>query len=100
MMTIYEVLQTLGLDVSYGKHTKKVTPPYLMITGAGQDHFDADTTYYVTKDRYTIEYYYTKKDPELEKEIERLLLEHGRRYEKSEDVYIEDQDVFLIYYDI
>lgn len=99
-MTIFELLQTLELPVVYGRHTKRIEPPYLMVMGAGQDHFDADTTYYVTQDRYTIEYYYTEKDPDLEGRIEALLLSNGYRYEKSEDLYLDDQEVFMIYYDI
>ena len=99
-MTVFETLQTLGLPVVYGRHTTKVTTPYLLLTGAGQDHFEADTTYYVTQDRWTIEYYFEKKDPQLESRIEALLLDNGWRYEKSEDLYLDDQEVFLIYYDI
>ncbi len=68
--------------------------------GAGQDQFEADTTYYVTKDRTQIEYYFTEKDSAFEKTIENLLLENNYRYDKSEDIYLEDEDVFLIYYDI
>lgn len=98
-MTVFELLQTLELPVVYGRHTKKVETPYLLLTGAGQDHFEADTTYYVTKDRWTLEYYFSKKDPELEKQIETLLLNNGYRYEKSEDLYLDDQEVFFVYYD-
>ena len=98
-MTVFELLQTLELPVVYGRHTKKVETPYLLLTGAGQDHFKADTTYYVTKDRWTLEYYFSKKDPELEKRIETLLLDNGYRYEKSEDLYLDDQEVFFVYYD-
>lgn len=98
-MTVFELLQTLELPVVYGRHTKKVETPYLLLTGAGQDHFEADTTYYVTKDRWTLEYYFSKKDPELEKRIETLLLDNGYRYEKSEDLYLDDQEVFFVYYD-
>jgi len=99
-MTVFEMLQTLGLPVVYGRHTKKVKTPYLLLTGAGQDHFEADTTYYVTKDRWTIEYYFDEKDPELEARIEKLLLDNGYRYDKSEDIYLDDQEVFFLYYDI
>lgn len=98
-MTVFELLQTLELPVVYGRHTKKVETPYLLLTGAGQDHFEADTTYYVTKDRWTLEYYFSKKDPEIEKRIETLLLDNGYRYEKSEDLYLDDQEVFFVYYD-
>lgn len=98
-MTVFELLQTLELPVVYGRHTKKVETPYLLLTGAGQDHFEADTTYYVSKDRWTLEYYFAKKDPALEKRIETLLLDNGYRYEKSEDLYLDDQEVFFVYYD-
>ena len=99
-MTVFEMLQTLGRPVVYGYHSKEVELPYFCIMGAGQDHFEADTTYYITKDRTQIEYYFKKKDPVFEFQIESLLLQNKYRYEKSEDIYLEDQDVFLIYYDI
>lgn len=99
-MTIFQLLQTLGLPVAYGYHSKEQELPYLCIIGAGQDQFEADTTYYVTKDRWQIEYYFKKKDPALEAQIESLLLENNYRYDKSEDTYLDGQDVFLIYYDI
>lgn len=97
---IFTLLQTLGRPVAYGYHTKERELPFLCLMGAGQDHFEADTTYYVTKDRYQIEYYFRKKDGAFEAEIEALLLSNGHRYEKSEDIYIDDEDVFVIYYDI
>lgn len=98
-MTVFNLLKTLGLPVVYGAHTKRVKTPYLLLTGAGQDHFEADTTYYLTKDRWTLEYYFTEKDPEQEAKIEKLLLDNGYRYEKSEDLYLSDQEVFFLYYD-
>lgn len=98
-MTVYNLIKTLGLPVVYGAHTDRVRPPYLLLTEAGQDHFEADTTYYVTRDRWTLEYYFTQKDPEIEARIEKLLLDNGMRYEKSEDLYLSDQEVFYLYYD-
>ena len=38
------------------------------------------------------------KDPTIENAIETLLLNNGYLYTKSEDVYIEREDVFVIYY--
>lgn len=99
-MSIFNLIRTLDRPVVYGYHTGEQELPYFCITGAGQDHFEADTTYYVVKDRYQIEYYFRKKDGAFEAEIEALLLSNGHRYEKSEDIYIEDEDVFVIYYDI
>ena len=98
--TIFTSLQTLGIPVVYGRHTQKVKTPYLLLSGAGQDAFQADNTFYVTEDRWTVELYFTKKDPALEKRIEDLLLGIGRRYEKSEDIFLDDQEVFWLYYNI
>ena len=100
-MTIYQLLDTqLNMPVAYGYHSQKQDLPYLVIIGAGQEAFQADTTYYMTKDNWQIELYFKTKDPENEKAIEELLLNNGYRYDKSEDVYIESEDVFVIYYDI
>lgn len=99
-MTLYQILTQLNRPVAYGYHSSDQELPYFCIMGAGQDQFEADNTYYTTKDRYQVEYYFKTKDPSFEQEIESLLLEHGFKYYKSEDVYLDDQDVFVIYYDI
>lgn len=99
-MTTYQLIETLGKPVAYGYHSKTPELPYFCIIGAGQEQFEADNTYYTKKDRWQIEYYFIKKDPSFEEQIETLLLENGHKYDKSEDIYIEDEDVFVIYYDI
>lgn len=99
-MTIFEILQSLGLPCAYSHFKKDQAPPYIVYLGGGQDQFDADNTHYWRDNRYQIEYYFTKKNEEIETEIEDKLLENGYLYDKSEDVYIESEDVFVIYYDI
>ena len=109
-MTLYELLKSeqsvLNMPVAYShfksepESREKVKPPYLVYIGSGQDNFKADNTFYWSSNRYQLEYYFAKKDEETERKIERVLLENGYLYEKSEDVYIEDQGVFLIYYSI
>lgn len=102
-MTLYQTLQTIGLPVSYSHHIDKdspVEPPYLVYIGDGQDTFEADNTHYYRKNRYQVEYYFTQKNEANETAIEDALLENGFLYEKSEDVYIEDENVFVIYYNI
>lgn len=99
-MTIFELLQSTGRPVAYGYHSKEVELPYLCVIGAGQDVFEADNTYYTTKNRTQIEYYFKRKNEAAEAELESLLLSNGYKYEKSEDVYLDDQDVYLIYYDV
>ena len=105
--TLYEILsdkQTgVGIPVVYSHFTDKhspVEPPFLAYIGNGQYNFKADDTYYYTVNNYQLEYYFTEKDEAEEAKIEKCLLDNGLRYEKSEDVYIEEEGVFVIYYQI
>lgn len=97
-MSIYSTLQGLQLPVAYSHFRTDQKPPYLVYTGNGQDTFQGDNTHYWRQNRYQIEYYFTTKDETIEADIEDALLSAGYLYDKSEDIYIEDEDVFVIYY--
>lgn len=97
-MSIFEILQTTGLPCAYSHFKTKQEPPFLVYLGNGQDTFAADNTWYYRKNTYQIEYYFNKKSSANEDAIEDALLDAGYQYDKSEDVYLEDQDMFLIYY--
>lgn len=103
-MTLFETLQTIGLPCAYSHFrddsTAPKAPPYLVYLGAGQDTFQADNTHYYRENRYQVEYYFKDKNEETEAEIEDALLANGFLYEKSEDVYIESEGIFVIYYQI
>lgn len=99
-MTILEVLQSTGIPSAYSHFRTKQEPPYLVYIGAGQDTDAADNTYPWRRNRYQVEYYFTKKSQTNEAAIEAKLLAYGYNYTKSEDVYIEDENVFVIYYTI
>ena len=97
-MSIYSTLQGAGLPCAYSHFKTPQTPPYIVYIGSGQNTFDADNTHYWKRNTYQIEYYFTTKNEQNEASIEEALLTAGYLYEKSEDVYIEDQNVFVIYY--
>jgi hypothetical protein len=97
-MTIFQTLQSTGLPCAYSHFKKPQSPPYIVYIGNGQDTFDADNTHYWKRNGYQVEYYFTTKNESNEASIEDALLEAGYLYEKSEDVYIEDEGVFVIYY--
>lgn len=99
-MTIYQVLQSTGLPCAYSHFKKPVEPPYIVYIGDGQDTMDADNTHYWRNNRYQVEYYFTIKNESNEAAIEDALLDNGYNYTKSEDVYIEAEGVFVIYYTI
>lgn len=97
-MSIYSTLQSTGLPCAYSHFKTDQTPPYIVYIGNGQDNLDADNTHYWRNNRYQVEYYFTEKSESNEASIEDALLDAGFIYEKSEDIYLEDQGVFLIYY--
>lgn len=99
-MTIMQTLQATGLPCAYSHFKTEQEPPYLVYIGAGQDTDAADNTYKWTNNRYQVEYYFTKKSQATEAAIEAKLLENNYNYTKSEDVFIEDENVFVIYYTI
>lgn len=102
-MTLFEVLQSTGLPCAYSHFkpgNQPSAPPYIVYLGAGQYDMAADNTYYYRVNQYQIEYYFTEKNEETEANIEQLLLDNGYPYEKSEDVYIESEGVFVIYYTV
>ena len=99
-MSIYETLQATGLPCVYSHFKKPQTPPYIVYIGSGQNTSDADNTHYWRENTYQIEYYYTTKNEANETAIEDALLGAGYLYTKSEDVFIEDEGVFVIYYQV
>lgn len=99
-MKIYDVLKTLGIPCAYGLFKDKQVPPFIVYLGNGQNQFHADDTVYSKTNLYQCEYYFKKKDEAKEDKIENAFLGNGYMFSKSEDVYIGDEKVFCIYYDI
>lgn len=105
-MTTYEKLKTAlqavtaltNVPVFYSLTQKKTEVPYIAYRGNGQNVFEADNTYYWKQNTYIIEYYYTLKNEQIETAIEDALLDSGFLYDKSDDIYIESEDVNVIYY--
>lgn len=97
-MTIFQTLQSTGLPCAYSHFKKEQSPPYIVYIGNGQDTFEADNTHYWKQNSYQVEYYFTTKNESNEEAIETALVDNGFLYDKSEDIYIEDEGVFVIYY--
>ena len=98
-MTIQDTLKSTGIPCTYSHFTKKgKKPPYIVYIGSGQRDLDADNTHYWRENTYQVEYYFKDKDEQAEAVIEDALLENGFLYDKSEDIFLEEENVFLIYY--
>lgn len=89
----------LSIPVAYGRFKEPPGLPYVVYLGDGQDQFSADNTYIYKANSYRLEYYFKDKDESIEEAIEKLLLDNGLQYRKSEDIYISSEDVFEIYYE-
>lgn len=103
-MNIAELMTAIGnainAPVAYSHFKTAVTPPYLVYLGDGQEQFEADDTVYWRRNVYSIEYYFAKKDESIETQIEDLILGAGWQFDKSSDTYIEDEGLFVIYYNL
>lgn len=99
-MTIKQLLEQLNIPFAYGFFKQPVNPPYIVYLGNGQETFGADNTWTHTQNRYQIEYYFAYKNELNENLMETTLLANGYNYTKSEDVYIESEGLFVIYYTI
>ena len=95
---ISTTLLKTNLPCAYSHFTKPVEPPYLVYVGNGQDTLPADNTLYWRENTYQVEYYFKEKNEANEKAIEEILLADGYIFEKSEDSYIEEEGLFVIYY--
>ena len=97
-MSIMDTLQATGLPCAYSHFKEKKEPPFLVYIQNGQDQFSADDDRFWHRNTYQIEYYYKTKSPSAEAAIEEELLAGGYRFTRSEDIYLDEEDVFVIYY--
>ena len=97
-MSLITTLQATKLPCAYSHFKTPQTPPYIVYIGNGQSNLNADNTHYYRKNEYQVEYYFTTKNEANEEAIESALLADGFLYDKSEDIYIESEGVFVIYY--
>ena len=96
--TLLKIKTELNIPAAYSHFQNPVEPPYLVYIGSGQDNFLGDNTLYWRQNTYQLELYFKDKNEELENSVEEILLEDGYIFTKSEDIFIEEEGLFLIYY--
>lgn len=97
-MTIMSALRGTGLPCAYSHFKKKMEPPFIVYIQRGQDQFKADDTRFWHRNIYQVEYYFKDKNSAAEARIEEALLNAGYIFTRSEDIFLEDEDVFVAYY--
>ena len=100
--TIYELLKTLNIPVAYNHFNSEqnVVPPFVAYREASPETFKADGQTYYRPYNYEIELITEKKDVVLEKKIEDLLTTNNLPYDKSDEVWDEDEKIYHNYYEI
>lgn len=94
------IKQDLGIDSAYSHFSSKPEYPVLTYIGSGQSNLLADGTTYWRGNTYQVELNFLKKDPALEAAVEDAFLAGGWNFSKSEDTYLEDEGVYLIFYQL
>lgn len=92
------IKQKTGAAWVYSHFKNGHSLPYIAYIGAGQTRFQAEDTTYWRSDTYQVELYFKDKDPALEAAIEDEILAGGWTYEKSDDAYLDDEGIYLIYF--
>lgn len=95
-------LKKLKVPVAYGRFRKKQEFPFIIMIGAGSTFFSADNnSIFHEENEYRVELYFQNKDESLEREIENALVSNEFAIlDKSEDIYIDKEDCFELYYAI
>lgn len=99
MVSLYTMLSSLGLPVSYRFFKSPPTPPYIIYLFSYSDNFGADNKVYSKEDNYQVELYSTEKDLASEKKIEDLFDSNDIYYDKTE-TYIDSEGLYEVLYEI
>ena len=100
--TLYEKLCTLGIPVAYDHFdsNKQVAIPFVVYREQELDTFRADGITYYQFYNYEIELITEKKNVALERQLEGLLTNNKIPYDKTEEVWDNDEKIYHIFYEI
>lgn len=103
-MTHSEVMEMLGelsLPFAYDHFAEGESPepPFVCLLYPRNLPVGADNLVYYQFHELDIELYTDKKDPPLERKVEKLLTEHGIFFRKSE-VWIEEEKMYEVLYEV
>lgn len=99
---LYDLLKTLEIPVAYDHFDsdKNIKLPFLVYREQIPYTFKADDITYHQFFNYEIELATEKKDIELERRIEGLLTTNKISYDKSDEVWDNDEKIYHIFYEI
>ena len=98
---IAEMMQEIGLPFAYHHFAEGESPkpPFLLFLSPGENTFGADNLMYFSFKRLNIELYTDVKSPEIERQVEDVLTQHGIYYTKTE-TWIESERLYEVLYEV
>lgn len=99
-MTLEELktrCESQGFNYAYGIFKTKIAPPYLVAVTTDSQAFHADNVVYYSKCSVELTYTYKDKDNQEIQKIENSIL-GDIAWEKSEESYLSDEEVWQITY--
>lgn len=88
---------TQGFQYAYGVFKNPTEPPHLVARTRDTDNFMADNVVYVKDTPIQLDYTYENKDITEQNKIEDIILA-DIAWEKTEEVYLEDEKVWQVSY--
>lgn len=98
LQALKKILDKTGIPVAYSHFETETDFPVIAYMESGSNNFSADNRVYHKAREIRIELYTTKKEPETEEKVEKVLDEAEIFYTKSE-VYIESEKLFEIIFE-
>lgn len=95
---LYKMLKTLDMPVAYFRFNESQPLPFLVYLQTGTNTFLADESVYTKDKTFAIEYYFAVKDEKKEEQLEKLLTKTNIKWERTEDVYIPSENIFMTTY--
>ena len=93
-------MDSSGLPFAYRAWKNGHTLPFGVFYFERDTPFSADGVVYTKKTRYALELYTAEKDPDAEATLEKALTAAGIFYSKSDEIYIDEERMFYVIYEI
>ena len=99
---LFDLLKTLEIPVAYDHFDsdKQIPIPFVVYREQELDTFRADGITYYQFYNYEIELITEKKNVALERQLEGLLTNNKIPYDKTEEVWDNDEKIYHIFYEI
>ena len=99
---LFDLLKTLNIPVAYDHFDsdKNISLPFMVYREQIPETFRADDITYYQAFNFEIELATDKKDVALERQIEGLLTNNKIPYDKSDEIWDNDEKIYHIFYEI